>query len=292
MASVSEAKISVIMPAFNESSSIVANVVETVRTLAALRYDFEIIVVDDGSPDLTHLAALRAKVLYPDLVRVVRYDRNQGKGNALSAGVAHSCGEYVVFLDADMDLHPEQLPTFLSILDKSGADAVIGSKLHPESNVDYPILRRMLSLGYYALIRVLFGLPVRDTQTGFKVFRRDTLVGALPFTFARGFSFDVELLAIMHLVGASFAEAPVTLSFQRHAGRLNAWTAFSMLLDTLAIYVRLQRNRSLITHMSGMGRSKFVGKEHGTTLIETVPGRADDRRPLRTPVLQPLQQVV
>ncbi|GAC1542174.1 MAG: hypothetical protein NVS3B16_06780 [Vulcanimicrobiaceae bacterium] len=260
-------KISVVMPAYNESSSISSNVVETANTLNAFAYDFEIIVVDDGSSDRTHLAALQAKEMFPDHVRVVRYDRNQGKGNALSAGVMHSRGDCIVFLDADMDLHPAQLPTFLAILAGNGVDAVIGSKLHPRSNVNYPFHRRVLSYGYFLLTRLLFGLPVRDTQTGFKVFRRQALEKALPFTYAKGFSFDVELLAVMHMLGARFADAPVNLSFKRVAGRIDGHTVISMFADTLAIFIRLQRDRKLIRYIERKGRIFSAGYEQSLDLL-------------------------
>jgi len=261
-------EISIVMPAYNESSSIYANVVETVHTLTALDYDFEVVVVDDGSSDQTFLAALRAKAMFPERVRVVRYDYNEGKGNALTAGVIHSRGDRIVFLDADMDLHPEQLPTFFRIMDDRDVDAVIGSKWHPASHVDYPAHRRLLSLTYFALVRVLFGLPIRDTQTGIKVFRRRALERALPFTYSKGFSFDIELLAVMHLLGSRFADAPVTLSFKRVAGRLHLATVTKMLRDTLTIFCRLQRDRSLIQYVERNGRGKYSGLEQGLASLD------------------------
>ena len=249
------------MPAYNESSSIFDNVIDTVRTLETFDYNFEIIVVDDGSSDLTNVAALRAKSMFPDRVRVVRYDANQGKGNALSAGVHHSRGDFIVFLDSDLDLHPEQLPSFFKILIENDVDAVIGSKMDPASQVDYPLGRRILSFGYFVFIRALFGLPVRDTQTGFKVFRRKALASALPFTYAKGFAFDIELLAIMHILGATFANAPIKLSFQRVAGRLDVGTAWKIFVDTISIFFRLRQDRALIRYIEQNGRARAAGCE-------------------------------
>ena len=97
------------MPAYNEANSIAENVCETVETMHALGLDFEIVVIDDGSLDGTHAAASNALRAWPDHVRVVRCRQNEGKGNALICGALYSRGEYVAFLDADMDLHPEQL---------------------------------------------------------------------------------------------------------------------------------------------------------------------------------------
>lgn len=233
-------KVSIIMPAFNESEHIVKNLREAVATFDAFACDYEVIVVDDGSPDSTHIHASRILLDHPDRVRIVRYDVNQGKGNALIAGFVHSRGDYVVFLDADMDLHPSQLPTFFTRLDASGADAVIGSKRHPESKVDYPFIRTIYSTCYYAMIRVLFGLPLRDTQTGLKLFRRSLLDNVLPRVLAKRFAFDIELLAIAHRLGYHVVDAPVHLEFRRILGRIKPKHVVQIALDTLAIFYRLR----------------------------------------------------
>jgi glycosyltransferase involved in cell wall biosynthesis len=234
-----DAKISVVLPAYNEAEHIVSNLLETVDTLAKFEYDFEVIVVDDGSPDQTYLHAARLLVSHPERVRVVHYEENRGKGNALMTGSWFARGDYVVFLDADMDLHPVQVPTLLGIAQASEADIVVGSKLHPLSNVNYPKKRRLYSLGYYALIRLLFGLPVKDTQTGLKVFRREVLQRVFPRILAKRFAFDIEVLANAHRLGYRIESAPVTLEFRRSFGRINWRDAAMMLRDTLAIFYRM-----------------------------------------------------
>jgi glycosyltransferase involved in cell wall biosynthesis len=233
-------KLSIVMPAYNEAAFIEQNVAETVRTLSAFGYDFEVIVVDDGSPDNTHNHAVRARLDHPDHVRVVRYDSNQGKGNALICGSWYASGDYVVFLDADMDLHPEQLPVLFEVLQSTGADVVVGSKYHPFSSVSYPPLRKVYSLGYYALVRLLFGLPIRDTQTGMKVFRAKVLREVLPLLLAKRFAFDIELLANAHRRGFKITDAPVTLNFRRTLGRIRIKDVISVLTDTLAIFYRMR----------------------------------------------------
>ncbi len=232
--------LSVLMPAYNEANSIADNVCETVETMHDLGIDFEIVVVDDGSLDGTDAAASVALRAWPDHVRVVRCPRNEGKGNALICGAAYSRGDYVAFLDADMDLHPEQLAEFFAIMDERDADAVIGSKFHPQSKVDYPPLRRVYSFFYYVLVRTLFGLPVRDTQTGIKLFKRHVLDRILPRVLVKRFAFDLELLANVHHFGYRIAEAPVTLSFQRVCSRLRLGAVWNVFLDTLAIFYRMR----------------------------------------------------
>jgi glycosyltransferase involved in cell wall biosynthesis len=232
--------LSVLMPAYNEANSIAENVCETVETLRALGVDFEIIVVDDGSLDGTHVAAIDALRAWPERVRVVRCVRNEGKGNALICGAAYSKGDRVAFLDADMDLHPEQLGNFFTIMEARAADVVIGSKFHPESKLDYPPVRRLYSFFYYLLVRTLFGLPVRDTQTGIKLFRREVLDRVLPRILVKRFAFDLELLANVHHFGYRIVEAPVTVNFQRVCSRLRLPAVWNVFLDTLAIFYRMR----------------------------------------------------
>lgn len=228
------------MPAYNEARHIVKNLVEVVDTLSGFDYDYEVIVVDDGSPDNTYLEAAKMLSTHPECVRVVHYDENRGKGNALICGTSFAKGDLVVFLDADMDLHPSQLPVLFGIMQSSDADVVIGSKRHPASIVNYPLKRRVYSAMYYALIRVLFGLPVKDTQTGLKVFKRRVLDRVFPRVLVKRFAFDIEVLANAHHLGYKIVDAPVTLQFQRGAfGRIKPRDVYKILVDTLAIFYRM-----------------------------------------------------
>jgi glycosyltransferase involved in cell wall biosynthesis len=231
-------KLSVVMPAYNEASHIVENMLETIVTLAEFCPSFEIVVVDDGSPDGTYLPAIRALAELGDNIRVVRYQRNEGKGNALICGFNHSCGDIVAFLDADMDLHPAQIRGMLEIMESRGADVVIGSKWHRDSRINYPFVRRLWSIGYYMLVRLLFGLPLRDTQTGLKLFRSDVLRRVFPRILAKRYAFDVEVLVNAHRLGFKIVDAPVTLQFTRSSGRVALGDVWTVFLDTLAIFYR------------------------------------------------------
>jgi glycosyltransferase involved in cell wall biosynthesis len=238
--SLASGKVSILLPAFNEAKQIVKNLRETVETFYDMHADFEVILIDDGSHDSTYLHAIRVLSEHPEFVRVVRYDCNQGKGNALMTGAACARGEFVVFMDADMELHPSQLPLFFAIMDATGADAVIGSKHHRASDVAYPIHRRFLSLAYYSFVRLLFGLPLRDTQTGLKLFRRQVLDDVFPRVLAKRFAFDIELLAVAHHLGYKLVDAPVKLDFRRSLSRIRFRDVRNMFLDTLAIFYRLR----------------------------------------------------
>ena len=234
-----DGSVSVIMPAYNEARNIAGNLRETVETLSAMDCDFEVILVDDGSSDLTYLQAAKTIAVSPTRLRVIRYDRNLGKGNALMCGFSYARGEYIVFLDADMDLHPRQLPRFFQIMQERSADAVVGSKFHRESRVEYPAVRRMYSTVYYGLVRLLFGLPLKDTQTGIKLFKAELLRRVFAKVLVKRFAFDIEVLANAHRLGYRIVDAPVTLTFSRKFGRVKMHDVIDVLKDTLAIFYRM-----------------------------------------------------
>ena len=146
----------------------------------------------------------------------------------------------VVFCDADLDLHPKQLDRFFKIMKEENADVVIGSKRHPESRVDYPWYRRTLSSVYFFMIKIMFGLPIRDTQTGLKLFKRDVLEKVFPVILVKRYAYDLEVLALAHHLGFKVTEAPVELNFQRaYWGRIGFKCMLDMCLDTLAVFYRL-----------------------------------------------------
>lgn len=234
-----DGKLSIIMPAYNEGGRLYNSVAETVRTMKDLGFSSEIIVVDDGSPDDTFEEAQRAASKFGN-VKAVRYTNNGGKGNALKYGFKYVTGDIVAFLDADLDLHPRQLKTFIEIMEKTGADVVIGSKRHPESKLDYPFQRKFLSTGYSLLIKGLFNLPVNDTQTGLKIFKRKVLVEVFPKVVVKRYAFDLELLVNVRIRGYKIAEAPITINFQRKLGRIGFKDIEPIAKDTATVFYRLK----------------------------------------------------
>ncbi|MDP8260135.1 MAG: glycosyltransferase family 2 protein, partial [Candidatus Gygaella obscura] len=141
-------KISILLPAYNEEGHIFENIKEVYRTFLDLGYDFEIIVLDDGSVDATLKELEKAKELFPEL-QIKKNLSNFGKGRALKKAFRYCKGDYVVFLDSDMDLHPLQIKTFFDIMELDNADVVIGSKRHPNSVLNYPWHRRLVSSIYF-----------------------------------------------------------------------------------------------------------------------------------------------
>lgn len=234
--------ISVVIPVFNEEERIERCLRETHRTMTGLEAAFEIVVVDDGSYDGTlSLARLAAEHL--DNVRVVGYPENLGKGYALVEGAKEARGDLVLFVDADLEVHPRQLALLYGVLVGLDADVVIGSKMHPSSTIDYPLKRRILSTGYYALVQILFRLPVRDTQTGLKLYKADVLRRVAGRLLVKRFACDLEALANAHRLGYRIAEAPVVVTRERPFPRVGGGDAVKVAWDTVAIWYRMYLRR-------------------------------------------------
>jgi glycosyltransferase involved in cell wall biosynthesis len=230
-------QLSVVVPAYREGRRIHDNLKRLVGELDQLNVTYEIVVVSDGNTDATVREARR---LGSPAVRVFHYPMNIGKGFALSLGVDQSNGALVTFIDADMELDPANIKGFIERIDASGCDAVIGSKRHPDSKVDYPKFRRLQSAAYQLLVHVLFNLNVRDTQTGLKLFRRQVLAEAVPLLAIKKFAFDLELLVVAQQLGyRNVCEAPITLDYQFES-TVNLGSAWRVLWDTAAIFYRLR----------------------------------------------------
>jgi len=239
---VGSGRLSVVMPVYNLASQIFDNLARTAELFDSHGLRAELVPVDDGSTDATGAELKRAAALkYGNVVvRPVICERNGGKGAALRAGFEASTGEYVMLLDGDLDINPRQTPWFFDAMAANGADIVIGSKRHPRSVVQYPWHRRVVSWAYFTLVRLFIGLPITDTQTGMKLFRREVLGEALGRMLVKTYAFDLELLAIAHQRGAKIAEAPVVIRFGNKFGALKAQTVKTMAMDSLAVFYRLR----------------------------------------------------
>lgn len=233
-------KLSIVMPGYNEGEHIYRNLLLTSKIISKISSKFEIIFVNDGSTDNTLQKAYKASESDTH-IKVYDYEKNHGKGNALKAGVEEASGDYIAFLDSDLELNPSQLLDFFNVMRKANADAVIGSKMHPNSKTDYPRRRKIISTGYYIGLRLLFRLKVKDTQTGIKLFKSDAIKPVMRVILVKRFAYDIEVLAILNNSGYKIVEAPIQLSFSRGQkwGRIKFKDIVETLKDTLAIFYRL-----------------------------------------------------
>ena len=265
-------RLSVIMPLYRLAASAAANLQQVADLFERYAVEAELVPVDDGSGDGTdeilrhfELGGFRHVTLKP-----VICPRNGGKGAALRAGFEASTGRYVMLLDGDLDIQPAQTPYFFESMAKNRADIVVGSKRHPDSQVRYPWHRRIVSWCYFTLVRWFVGLPITDTQTGMKLFKREVLGPALDRMLVKTYAFDLELLAIAASRGAKIAEAPVVIRFGNKFGALKPKTVFEMAKDTLAVFYRLR----LLKYYAKCLVPKKLGRKPLVSIVIACPRRS------------------
>jgi glycosyltransferase involved in cell wall biosynthesis len=231
--------LSVIVPAYEEGHHIYRNLLRIHEELCTFCPDHEIIVVDDGSKDST-LSESRRAASEISKIKVVSSGVNMGKGNAIRLGFTHATKGLVTFIDGDLDIPPVQLKLLLDVFHKTYADVVIQSKHHPGSQVSgFPLKRQILSRSYSSLIKILYGLPVSDTQVGIKLFRREVLERVMPKMLVKRYAFDVEQLVLAHKYNFRIVECPVHIDFKPEGDNMKLKDIVKIAIDTAAIFYRL-----------------------------------------------------
>jgi glycosyltransferase involved in cell wall biosynthesis len=239
------AKLSIIVPVFNEESQIIQNLNLLLDEVETHFTRFEVIVVSDGSTDSTNARVLSYR--HPGLKSII-VEKNVGKGNSVRSGFLKATGDYILIIDGGMEIHPKEIRIFMGLMDLYDCDIVVGSKRHPQAKVSYPWYRRVLSWLFQMLIRSLFQIHVTDTQVGIKLFRRSVIDAILPYLEVNRYGFDLEILSLAKRMGYGFVlEAPIRLDYFRqdrfvvhdlfHVFKVG----FSLLKDTLELYLRLRK---------------------------------------------------
>jgi dolichyl-phosphate beta-glucosyltransferase len=204
--------LSIVIAAYNEERVIAATVERVARYLGDCGN--ELLVVDDGSRDRTAALVADLQRSYP-IVRLLRMDRNRGKGAAIRAGVLAARGRFVLYTDADLVYPIEGAAPFVRALE-SGADVAIGSRSHDRTlfalnpkHFSYIYQRYLVGRAHIRVMQSLLGLAVTDTQCGFKCFTAEAAREVFSRVTLGGFAFDVEVLYVASQLGYRIAELPV-----------------------------------------------------------------------------------
>jgi dolichol-phosphate mannosyltransferase len=231
---VSQFDLSFVVPAYNEEDFIEGTLGIIDAVIMGKKFTYEIVVVNDGSVDKTlEKAKLYAKK--NGHVKVISYSKNVGKGYAIKTGFMKATGNVVFFTDSDMEIDLEKISDYIDAL-KHG-DIVIASKRHCASKVDVPLSRRILSECFNALVRLLTGVTLKDTQSGLKAMKKNAFSDIFPRLAVKRYAFDVELLAVAKLYGLKVVEMPVNIKLEAKFKPLEMWRMF---MDLLGIAYRLR----------------------------------------------------
>lgn len=199
--------LSVVIPAYNESKRILPTIGAIASFICKTGMAWELIVSDDGSNDGT-----------PDMiealglvnVKLLRAKQNQGKGKAIQRGLLAARGKYILFTDADNSTPIEELGKLLPLVQGNEVDIAIGSRSENRAeDENRPWIRRLLSGGLRKLVYYGLQMGIRDTQCGFKLYRREVAHHICRLQTVFGFSFDLEHLYLARKYQYKIAEVPV-----------------------------------------------------------------------------------
>jgi len=226
--------ISIVVPAYNEQSRLPETIRRIQDYLSRSEWTFhEIVIVDDGSTDGTLAVASAFAQDYPN-VRVLRNPGNRGKGNSVRHGMMEARGEWRLFTDADLYAPVEEIERLWAALERDSSQIAIGSRALDRSliGVHQPGMRESAGKFFNAVMRSVVGLPIADTQCGFKLFHGEASRVIFPRQTQDRFGFDVEILFIARKHGYKISEVPVRWNHVEGSkvGMLTGLHAFSELV--------------------------------------------------------------
>ncbi len=230
--------VSILVPVYNIEKNIEKNINILIEKISPFMTNFEIIISDDGSDDNSKKAIEKICAENKNIIGVYSKE-NHGKGNALKRACEIANGKYIIFCDGDMEIDPAQLENFFEIMNKENADIVIGSKRHKNSVVNYSNARKIISFVYFMFVKIFFHLPIQDTQTGLKLFKREAIINIFPRILVKAFAYDLEVLVACNSNGKKIVSAPVIVNPNRHFGFIKLSVLWKTFIDTLAIFYRL-----------------------------------------------------
>jgi glycosyltransferase involved in cell wall biosynthesis len=235
---VTQIHLSIIIPVFNLERSISIMIQKTKEVFHSTPINYEMVFVNDGSQDNT-LEILKKEQALDPRIRIISYPKNRGKGYAIRTGMMLSQGDMAMFIDGDLEISPNSMVlTYLNELQDS--DLIIASKRHYLSKVNIPKSRDFLSRVFNLLVRIFIGIKIKDTQSGLKVGRGDTLRRIFGIMQVDRYTFDVELLLIASLLQLRINEMPVEM---RINGHLRIYEITKMLRDLIVISYRYRIRR-------------------------------------------------
>ena len=230
-------RVSVVLACYNEAEHIERSFAEIRDTLTQTGWPFEILLVDDMSRDSTREILQRIVESHPHLdLQLILHDRNRGRGATVTDGFRAARGTVAGYLDVDLEVHCRYIPSLVHAIE-GGADIATVQRIYAFQigSLD----RYFMSRGYSFLVRHLLGVPFRDTETGYKFFRRETVLPLLDEIEDEGWFWDTEFMARASRRGLKMEEIPGA-----YIRRDDKTSTVSGISDSLRYFRQLLRFRS------------------------------------------------
>ena len=234
--------LTIIIPVHNEEKRISRCLKRTIEFCKSREWDYEIIIVEDGSTDDTVKIA-REFISKHNQIKLISNKKKEGKGGAIRRGFSAAEKKYVGYMDADLSADPQEFERLLSFIDDF--DIVIGSRIlrGDLGAIKRPFTRSFFSRGYAILFRLLFRVEIHDPQCGFKLFRARAAHSLFAQTETDGFAFDSEVLAKASISGMGIKEVPIIWEHDRSSKVCTLCEIRTMGRDLLSLWYRLKLSK-------------------------------------------------
>jgi dolichol-phosphate mannosyltransferase len=201
---------SIILPTYNESDNLPICIYLINKYMKETKKPFEIIVIDDNSPDNTAEIARRLRKQYK-FVRLHSRPGKLGLGTAYKAGLELARGKYVILMDADLSHHPKFIPKMIQTQGLENCDIVTGTRYAPGGGVSgWGMSRKLMSCGANYLAQTLLSPGVSDLTGSFRLYRKDVLTALIGMSVSKGYVFQMEMMFRAKKLGFKIGEVPIT----------------------------------------------------------------------------------
>ncbi|HOK40291.1 MAG TPA: glycosyltransferase family 2 protein [bacterium] len=240
-------KISIIIPCYNEERRIPKTLDKISFYIQKKeeetdKYLFQIIVIDNNSTDGTINKLKEKQANFNDYLIIIA-NEYKGKGWAIKKGVLNSDGDIILFTDADLSTPIEELDKALVEIEKNGADIVIASRQHKESQIlkRQNYMRETMGKIFNKIMNLILNTGFKDTQCGFKVFKKDVALKLFNLSQIKGFAFDAEIIFLAEKIGYKIVEIPVVWINSKSSKVKMFSDSLNMIIDTLKVRINYQK---------------------------------------------------
>jgi len=205
-------KYSVLLPTYNERQNLPLITWLLVDAFTKSEHDWEIIIIEDNSPDGTYEVALKLQEVYgANRIRILKRAGKLGLGSAYVSGIEMATGEFVVIMDADMSHHPKAIAQFIAKQRKGDYDIVTGTRYAQSGGVwGWGVHRKLVSRVANYIADTVLGLGVSDLTGSFRLYKKDVLKKLMSICQSKGYVFQIEMIVRARQLGFKIAEVPIT----------------------------------------------------------------------------------
>lgn len=205
-------KYSILLPTYNERENLPIIIWLIIKYLDNSGYDYEVIVIDDGSPDGTLEVAKQLQKIYGSNKIVLRpREKKLGLGTAYIHGIKHATGNFIIIMDADLSHHPKFIPKFIELQREHDFDLVSGTRYNNGGGVHgWDFKRKLISRGANFLTQILLRPGASDLTGSFRLYKKDVLQKLVDCCVSKGYVFQMEMIIRARQLDFTIGEVPIT----------------------------------------------------------------------------------